>query len=190
MPQPPTQVITAAQDLYRKFHPKGELPSVMCAQGVLESDWFTKPSGKFNFYGIKATKQQIIDGQATCRMTHEYINGQYITEPQYFADYPSLEAGLEAHAELLMKSWYKDVQVARTYDAQARALLRDHYATAPNYAEALIAIIRDNNFTQYDAPVVLPTSPTPIQPVPPPITSIHIPSFWEQIVKWWESLFK
>ena len=139
---PSQAVIAAAQRARAKFAPKGELASVCIAQYSVESEWGRFPSGKNNFFGIKATKAQIAAGQATSRMTHEFINGQNEYLPQFFADYDSVDTCFEAHAELLMKSWYRDVQAARTYDAQAEALLKDHYATAPNYAAALIAIIK------------------------------------------------
>lgn len=147
----PPDVIAAAQNTHAEFYPRGPFASVTLAQWAVESAYGRNASGTYNYFGIKATKAQIAAGQATLRWTREVIDGVSREEPQYFANYPSVEAGFEAHGALLANSpWYHDFQVAPTPVAEAEALVRDHYATAPNYATALIAVMRQFNLTQYD----------------------------------------
>lgn len=150
----PIDVIAAAQATHVEFYPKGPLASITLAQWAVESAYGRSASGAFNYFGIKATKAQIAAGQATLKMTREVIDGRSIEEPQYFANYASVADGFRAHGALLAdNAWYRDFQVAPTATAEAEALVKDHYATAGNYATTLIAVIRDYDLTQYDIPV-------------------------------------
>lgn len=155
----PSDVIAAAQAIHAEFYPRGPLASVTLAQWAVESDYGKDASGTFNYFGIKATKAQIAAGQATLKMTREVIGGRSIEEPQYFANYPSVDAGFKAHGALLANnSWYKDFQVAPTASAEAEALVKDHYATAPNYATTLIVVIRQYDLAQYDTAAPIPVA--------------------------------
>jgi flagellum-specific peptidoglycan hydrolase FlgJ len=145
--------ITAAQIAHKTFYPKGPFASCQIAQFGEESAWGTEMSGVNNPWGIKATPAQIAAGKARLRMTEEFLNGRYVRLPQYFANYDSLADSFTAHAELLCQPWYADCIAATTPEEYCYALLKDHYATAPNYATALIGIINSFNLKQYDLPV-------------------------------------
>ena len=148
---PSQAVIAAAQRARAKFAPKGELASVCIAQYSVESEWGRFPSGKNNFFGIKATQAQIAAGKATPRWTREEkADGTPYSIVAYFADYDSLADGFTAHAALLVKPWYQACIDAQTPEEYCRALQIDHYATATNYASALIAIIEGYDLKQYD----------------------------------------
>ena len=127
--------------------------SITLAQGILESAWFTRQSGKFNYFGIKARPGQ---RHTTC-WTHEVINGEVIPLPQDFANYTSPADGFLAHANLLMHSSIYTRARAKLPDPFAFvALLGPRseggcgYATAPHYGTILAHIIRTYKLTQYD----------------------------------------
>jgi flagellum-specific peptidoglycan hydrolase FlgJ len=147
--------IDAAQAAHKVFYPKGPFASVTLAQFGLESGWGKYPSGKNNYFGIKATQAQITAGQATARWTKEQRpDGSSYSIVAYFADYASLAEGFTAHAALLVQPWYEDCIAATTPEEYCAALKKDGYATAVNYAQVLISIIDSMNLKQYDIGVV------------------------------------
>jgi flagellum-specific peptidoglycan hydrolase FlgJ len=145
--------ISAAQAVHKALYPRGPFASVTLAQFGLESAWGKDASGKNNYFGIKATQAQIASDQATVCLTWEYLNGRSVKMEQYFADYDSLADGFMAHGKLLCQPWYADCIAATTPEGYCEALLKDHYATAPNYATTLIAIINSFSLKQYDLPM-------------------------------------
>jgi len=146
----PQPIITAATTAHAKFFPWGPYISIILAQWADESGYGAHVSGHYNFFGIKATADQIAAGNATRVLTKEFINGRYITEAQYFANYPTILDGFMAHSQLLTHPWYAKCQWASTPNAYADALHECGYATEPNYAFILKSIIREYNLTQYD----------------------------------------
>ena len=161
MPLFPPDVIAAAQASHAKYFPLGPYASVSLAQWAVESAYGRVMSGANNPFGIKATAAQIAAGEATIRWTQEFIDGEYQKVQQYFADYPDLTGAFEAHARLLATSpIYIEAQRASTVDYYVIAMAR-HYATDPNYASKILAIIRQNNLTQYD---VIPNAATSAPP--------------------------
>ena len=145
------EVIEAAQAAHKAFYPKGPFASVTIAQYGIESAWGRYPSGRNNYFGIKATPAQIVQNKATPRWTREErSDGTPYSIVAYFADYESLAEGFTAHAALLVQPWYKDCIAATTPEEYCRALQVDHYATAINYATSLIAVIASMNLKQYD----------------------------------------
>lgn len=139
-------LITMAQSSHRKFFPRGPFVSISLAQWAVESGYGAHLSGTFNPFGIKARP-----GQASRTvLTKEYLHGVWITEPQRFANYDSFEEAFDAHAELLTSPHYQRCIDARTPAEYAQALHDCGYATAPNYPEAIMAVITTNNLTQFD----------------------------------------
>lgn len=124
-------VIKAAKDAGAKY------PELVAAQWALESAWGESTSGKNNFFGIK--------GKGSDRETNEAVNGKTVTITAGFIDFPELEACIE----YLVTRWYKDfksykgVNNAASVEAAAHQLVAQSYATDPEYAEKLIAIMRD-----------------------------------------------
>lgn len=145
--------LPAATASHARFYPHGPFISISLAQTILESDWGAHPAGSNNYWGIKANRAQIKAGTFRELWTHETINGRYISIPQRFATYPTLESGFDAHATLLTSPWYHLCIAATTPDDYAHALLKSKYATGiPGhpYDEVLIKLMHDNNLYQYD----------------------------------------
>jgi flagellum-specific peptidoglycan hydrolase FlgJ len=143
--------IAAAQASHKAFYPRGPFASITLAQFGLESAWGTRASGRNNYFGIKATNAQIAAGDVSMVKTWEQRpDGSKYTLEAYFANYANLADGFTAHAYLLCQPWYKDCIAATTSKDYAYALLKDHYATAFNYADVLIGIIDQYDLTQYD----------------------------------------
>lgn len=155
----PAAVILAAQESHKRYYPKGPFVSVTLAQWGIESAYGTRePTDSQNPFGIKA-----IPGQAyVVAMTREVLHGQSVTIPQHFAKYASLTEAFDAHAKLLATSpIYAEAQAATTPESYVRAMAK-HYATAPNYADVLLSVMRAANLYQFDAPVqAAPASPPP-----------------------------
>ncbi|MDE2020922.1 MAG: glucosaminidase domain-containing protein, partial [Patescibacteria group bacterium] len=107
--------------------------SVTLAQWAIESDFGKKLSGKNNPFGIKATQAQIDAGDATRCPTKEFVNGAYVAEDLWFADYASLDDAFMEHGRLLATSGYY-VRARHATSAEQFAMdLEGIYATAPGY---------------------------------------------------------
>src|ERR1700730_1590524 len=141
----PSDVITAAQRSHQRFSPKGPFASIDLAQWAVESGYGRHLSGVNNPFGIKATKAQISAGNARRVWTKEFLNGRYVSEEQWFANYDSLEEAFDAHATLLISPHYQRCMDAQTPEAYAEALHLCGYATAPNYAPTLISMIKKHD---------------------------------------------
>ncbi len=162
----PPEIIAAAQasEKYWWANARVKIPaSVTLAQWAIESAYGRSMSGRNNPFGIKATKAQIAAGRATVRSTKEFVNGRWTVQNLPFADYDSLADAFTAHAELLATSKY---YVKSRHADSAEQFARDLtgiYATAPNYGDKLISIMRQNNLTQFDAsPVSKPATELPL----------------------------
>lgn len=143
-------IIPIAQASQKRFSPRGPFASISLAQWAVESGYGAHMSGVNNPFGIKATSAQRASGQARLVLTHEYIGHRYVAEQQWFANYPSLDRAFDAHAELLTSPHYQRCIEAKTPGQYAMALHACGYATAPSYAEALMAVINSNGLEQYD----------------------------------------
>ncbi|MDO4912894.1 MAG: glycoside hydrolase family 73 protein [Lactobacillus sp.] len=132
----------------------GILPSVTLAQACVESDFGqSQLAQKYNnLFGVKGTNK----ATTALMTTKEYVNGKWITIKARFQIYDSYEAAVRAHAELIKNgtTWnskqYIHVLKADNYVAQAKALVKDGYATDPNYAGKLINMIRQYKLYKYD----------------------------------------
>lgn len=102
----------------------------LVAQDGLESAWGTKPSGKFNFGGIK--------GKGSVKRTREVTNGKDVYINDSFRDFDSLEDYAKYKISLL-NNRYK----AFTGDISGFAdrVFRGGYATDPKYADTLKRVI-------------------------------------------------
>lgn len=122
-------VLQAAKQAGAKF------PEVVAAQWQLESAGGTATSGKHNYFGLK--------GSGTNVDTKEFIDGKWITINDGFIDFPSLQTCVE----YLVNRWYKDfgaykgVNRADNRNACANLLVKEGYATDPDYATKLIQIM-------------------------------------------------
>jgi hypothetical protein len=110
-------------------------PEVVAAQWALESGWGQHVSGKNNYFGLK--------GNGSTVNTREFINGQWVTIKAGFIDFPDLYTCVC----YLVDRWYKDfstykgVNRATSRNECAQLLVKEGYATDPNYAVKLIQIM-------------------------------------------------
>jgi flagellum-specific peptidoglycan hydrolase FlgJ len=147
---PSPVIVTAAQASMKQW---GPFASIDIAQFGLESGWGSKVTGAFNYFGIKANAAQIAAKQFTMCMTHEFLNGHYVLEPQPFANYASPTDAFLAHAELLAThpAYAPLMERVKAGDVQGACnALTGVYATAPGYGAMLWTLICDDHLTQYD----------------------------------------
>lgn len=139
---PPQEMIEAAQNCQKQYE---LFASIQLAQGILESAWFTKCTGKYNFFGIKAHSGSTV-------WTHEVVNGKNVPMQQIFADYNSPQEAFAAHAELLTNPsghYAKALPLIHDLEQYVKAIA-PIYATDPNYANSLLNLIKSNQLAQYD----------------------------------------
>jgi flagellar protein FlgJ len=135
----------AAQDCQRKT---GILASITLAQAALESSWGARAPGS-NLFGIKADTAW--KGPTVDVPTHEVIHGQSVAITTKFRAYSSWLESMIDHAQFLLKNpRYAACFKETTGAGWARAVAKAGYATDPDYADKLIAIMRDRNLAFYD----------------------------------------
>lgn len=146
-----------------KRYAQNLLPSVTIAQAILESASGTSELAiRANaLFGIKAKDDW--KGQTFSKTTHEHVDGKTITITAPFRSYPSREASIKDHdAFFVTPEWriarYERVRQATTAEDQAQALKDCGYATDPDYADKLIAVINKYDLKQYD-PVMVSKEP-------------------------------
>jgi len=131
-------VIDAAKRAGAKY------PECVAAQWALESGWGKHTSAKNNFFGLK--------GDGASVLTKEFIDGQWIEITDSFINFPTLNACIE----YLVGRWYKDfkgykgVNCATSADECAKLLVKEGYATDPDYAEKLIRLMKDQGLQSSD----------------------------------------
>ena len=114
-------------------------PEVVAAQWALESGYGKHFSGKNNAFGLKGTGTQ-----AT---TKEFHKGQWVTINTSFIDFPDLHTCIQ----YLIDRWYKDykgfkgINRAVNRSECAQLLVKEKYATDPDYATKLIKLMEQND---------------------------------------------
>lgn len=131
----------------------GVLASITIAQAILESSWGNSTLAKEskNLFGVKAIGGW--RGPKKNYPTYEYYNGKKTLINDFFRVYNSFAESIEDHALFLVNnSRYKQHGFfsAKDYAGQANALQNAGYATAPNYAQQLIALIKQYRLDKYD----------------------------------------
>ena len=123
-----------------------KFPEIPAAQMGEESTWGLDPSGKNNYWGIKATPQEVKDGKATwVPSTPEFINGKWVTQGDYFKDFDTIEDALKQYK----KEWNDDFQGRKGSSKgktrkEAIQILKDGgYATNPNYVDTIETIANE-----------------------------------------------
>ena len=110
-------------------------PHLAAAQFQLESGGGESPSGRYNYFGVKAGDNE----PGVYLPTTEYRNGVPETEDAKFKHYDSPQASMNE----LVDRWYKNyegytgVNAQPTIDAAAKDLYAQSFATDPNYATKL-----------------------------------------------------
>jgi flagellum-specific peptidoglycan hydrolase FlgJ len=145
-------VAPAAQQMQAEY---GVHASISIAQAILESDWGESELSAVynNLYGMKGDDP----GNTVLLTTNEYYNGQWVTIQANFRVYGSWTESVQDHALLFVNgttwnpSQYAPVLQATTYQEAAQALQDCGYATDPDYAAKLIAVIEQHALYEYDS---------------------------------------
>ncbi|PTQ84973.1 flagellum-specific peptidoglycan hydrolase FlgJ [Trichococcus patagoniensis] len=145
-------VAPAAQQMQATY---GVHASISIAQAILESDWGESELSAVynNLYGMKGDDP----GNTVLLTTNEYYNGQWVTIQANFRVYGSWTESVQDHALLFVNgttwnpSQYAPVLQATTYQEAAQALQDCGYATDPDYATKLIAVIEQHALYEYDS---------------------------------------
>lgn len=124
--------------------------SVTIAQAILESGWGKSGLSKdhFNFFGIKGKGTA---GSANLT-TDEFMNGKWIKVKADFRKYNSAAESLTDHANLLAKG--KPYTKAMSHKDDPNQFAHDLtgvYATAPNYGDKLVEIMKQFDLYRFDA---------------------------------------
>ena len=129
---------------------------LVAAQWALESGFGKHAPGQ-NYFGLK--------GSGAARKTKEFVNGKWVTISDEFLEF----ADLGACVKYLVTRWYKDwnkyegVDRAPTLEAAAKELVKQGYATDPQYAEKLLRLVEENGAKpEKPATPVVKASPKPI----------------------------
>ena len=149
----PPAIVTAAQQAQRDWRVPA---SVSLAQWALESTWGDDmPVGSLNPFGIKARAGE----PAVVCLTHECVHGQTVQVHAAFRRFDTLGQAFDRHAELLATSpiYAPAMHVLPDLGGFVR-LMAAHYATDPDYARKLLALISGSNLTRFD---VAPPSTAP-----------------------------
>lgn len=131
-------------------------PELVAAQWALESNWGKSTSGKSNFFGLK--------GPGTAAKTQEVVEGKTVTITASFIDFPDLVTCVSYLVSRWYKDWkdYKGVNNAADREMAARSLVEQGYATDPQYAEKLIALMKEKAPVSGDKPPVQPLKEKPL----------------------------
>ena len=121
-----------------------KFPQLVAAQWALESGWGKTPSGKNNYFGIKASSGE----SGTSKQTWEVYDGKEVTTSARFKNFDTPQDGVNE----LVNKWHKDYKnytgVNNASDAFSAAdmLRQQGYATDPSYSEKLKKIMRDQGY--------------------------------------------
>ncbi|GAA6113429.1 MAG: glucosaminidase domain-containing protein [Apilactobacillus sp.] len=150
-----------AMQVWKKEHVV--LPSIVIAQAIQESNWGQSKlyQKAYNIFGVKGTYK----GQSISYYTDEYVSKdtkvakgvkvvmegdkKKISIPATFRKYPSVYAAVENHSTVVALNFIKKKNVT-SYEEQAAMLQKNGYATDPNYAKSLIALIKQYDLSKYD----------------------------------------
>jgi flagellar protein FlgJ len=128
-------------------------PSVSIAQMLLETGGRLNSWNNLVGYKVgEGTRTPYWDGKAVNKKTWEVYEGRVETPTADFRAYPSIEYCLKDQALLFfrLQQRYKRVIEAKTPKEQAEMLQACGYATDPNYASKIWAIIGSDHLENYD----------------------------------------
>ncbi|ACR29132.1 Mannosyl-glycoprotein endo-beta-N-acetylglucosamidase [Burkholderia glumae BGR1] len=125
--------------------------SFVVAQAALESGWASSQLAQryFNLFGVKADGSW--KGPTVMLPTTEYVAGKPTTVTARWRVYSDWLASLNDHAQFLIVNPRYAAAFAYTSGTTfATAVAAAGYATDPNYAAKIIAIIKSHNLSALD----------------------------------------
>lgn len=146
----------------QKYAPQYDIRvhSPIIAQAILESAW-GKSSLAYkyhNYFGLKCGtgwKGKSVNMQTK----EEYSPGTMTTISDNFRVYDSMEQGVKGYFEFIQYSRYRNLKGVTDPARYLELIKADGYATASNYVQANLNVVRQYNLTRYDKTAVkAPTS--------------------------------
>lgn len=146
---PPTAFIALLLPAARRVHREHGIPaSFTIAQAALESGWGSRAPGN-NLFGIKADRSW--KGKTVDVPTHEYVAGQRVDLVAKFRAYANFDECIADRARFFkVNPRYEACFHETTGEGWARAAAAAGYATDPNYAKTLIAVMNGRRLQQFD----------------------------------------
>ena len=145
----PAGFIARHLSVAQKIEQETGIPATfMISQAALETGWGRqeivnqKGQTSFNLFAIRADSSW--KGPVTEVDTREFINGSYRQVKANFRAYSSYEESFRDYAQLLQQNpkYSRVLQHGNNPQVFAQALQQAGYATAPNYASALVGVIQ------------------------------------------------
>ena len=125
--------------------------SFVVAQAALESAWGKSAlttEGR-NLFGVKADSSW--HGPVLMLPTRECIKGAWCTVPATWRKYPNWRASIDDHAQFFINNpRYKPAFETTDGEAFAHAVAAAGYATDPQYADKVIAVMRQHKLGDLD----------------------------------------
>lgn len=130
----------------------GVAPRALMAQAALESGWgkhvIRMPDGSssHNYFGIKASPGW--NGAMVKVATTEYVGGRAVTVNAKFRAYPDAKSAFQDYVDFIGRNPRYEQALAHGTNAAlyARHLEAAGYATDPNYANKIMAILSGDGF--------------------------------------------
>lgn len=127
--------------------------SFTVAESALESAWGASMLAQQakNLFGVKSTPDW--KGATWTMQTREFLRGQWVMVPAAWRKYPDWLGSIQDHAAFLLDNpRYKPCFECADGEGFARAAQTCGYATDPQYADKIIALIRQYKLALLDAP--------------------------------------
>uniref|UniRef100_UPI0035C949C8 glucosaminidase domain-containing protein n=1 Tax=uncultured Sphingomonas sp. TaxID=158754 RepID=UPI0035C949C8 len=147
MTQPPQSAVDAARLSMAKWRVPA---SVSLAQWAIESGWGAHSPGN-NPFGMKPRKGMNDPQQMLATMEWSPLRRKLVPAQQPFRIFPSIAAAFDAHAALIATAKVYAPAFAALPDRDLFiARMAPRYATDPQYAAKLGAIIRGSDLGRFD----------------------------------------
>ena len=115
-------------------------PSTVLAMAALESGYNLNAA---TLFGIKGEGKELD--------TSEYIDNKWIDIKASFKMYPSITASVQGLYDLMQLDRYRPACDSTDWEEECRQIQKCGYATDPDYADKLIAIINSNKLTMFNS---------------------------------------
>ena len=115
-------------------------PSTVLAMAALESGYNLNA---YTLFGIKGEGKQLD--------TTEYIDNSWIDIKASFKMYPSIAESVQGLYDLMQLDRYTPACNCTDWEEECRQIQKCGYATDPDYADKLIAIINANKLTMFNS---------------------------------------